>query len=403
MTVSLQHNNQTPIYSNSPTKKQIWQDTLNILFVFPICFSSWRNNRNQIERWKRSDHSCIGLERRFFSHTAIKKNLVFRITGQARVLLSDLSQNQGARFIFSESCRQQRRDSLCGSWLQPPPCSRMGSCVCPSNDEVHRIDSHSGSRTLTKKKKMSISSHDLTNTSRLAGWSKVFLQDRLFRSPVRPTFLRHIKHLFLLGLVASGVLASSLPAVLGDAVDAVGWVTTAKIFTGITHMQIKAYIYISIIQHWRQFGSVEKQLQRLTLIFIRCTLLIFFIRNKSDFLVLRVQQSNRTPGSGSSTFGEAASSSQEMLISVICCVTGRAAPEELLGDSALAAEELFSVASMIWMAEASEVGLPVTPLEPTAKKTTSMLMNHASKKDLMHHSSIERTGGGQFALTYPLS
>lgn len=35
----------------------------------------------------------------------------------------------------------------------------------------------------------------------------------------------------------------------------------------------------------------------------------------------------------------------------------------LLGDSALAAEELFSVASMIWMAEASEVGLLVTLLE----------------------------------------
>lgn len=57
-----------------------------------------------------------------------------------------------------------------------------------------------------------------------------------------------------------------------------------------------------------------------------------------------------------------------MLISVICCVTGRAAVAALLGDSALAAEEWFSVASMIWMAEASEVGLLVTLLEAAGRE-----------------------------------
>ncbi len=75
------------------------------------------------------------------------------------------------------------------------------------------------------------------------------------------------------------------------------------------------------------------------------------------------------PGSGSCTLGETTSSSQEMLISVICCVTGRAAVEPL-GDSALADEELFSVASMIWMAEDSEVGLLVTLLEAAGTEQT---------------------------------
>lgn len=74
------------------------------------------------------------------------------------------------------------------------------------------------------------------------------------------------------------------------------------------------------------------------------------------------------PGSGSSTLGETPSSSQEMLISVICCVTGRAAIEQL-GDSAQADEE-FSVASMIWMAEDSEVGLMVTLLEAAGTEQT---------------------------------
>lgn len=70
-----------------------------------------------------------------------------------RVLFSDLSQNRGEdgeRLIFSESYRRPRQGSPCGSWRQPPPCSRRGSCACPSSDEVHRRDSHSGSRTLTR-------------------------------------------------------------------------------------------------------------------------------------------------------------------------------------------------------------------------------------------------------------
>lgn len=70
-----------------------------------------------------------------------------------RVLVSDLSQSGGCdskSFIFSESYRPPPPGSLCGSWPQPPPCSRRGSCACPSSDGVHRRDSHSGSRTLTK-------------------------------------------------------------------------------------------------------------------------------------------------------------------------------------------------------------------------------------------------------------
>lgn len=58
-----------------------------------------------------------------------------------------------------------------------------------------------------------------------------------------------------------------------------------------------------------------------------------------------------------------------MLISVICCVTGSAAAAPL-GDSASLAE-LFRLASMIWIAEASEVGLLVTLLEPEKQRDSS--------------------------------
>lgn len=58
-----------------------------------------------------------------------------------------------------------------------------------------------------------------------------------------------------------------------------------------------------------------------------------------------------------------------MLISVICCVTGSAAAAPL-GDSASLAE-LFRLASMIWIAEASEVGLLVTLLEPEKQTNSS--------------------------------
>lgn len=71
-----------------------------------------------------------------------------------------------------------------------------------------------------------------------------------------------------------------------------------------------------------------------------------------------------------------------MLISVICCVTGRAAVV-LLGDSALAAEELFSVASMIWMAEASEVGLLVTLLEAPGRDHIPLVLNETLKEQLV--------------------
>lgn len=72
-----------------------------------------------------------------------------------------------------------------------------------------------------------------------------------------------------------------------------------------------------------------------------------------------------------------------MLISVICCVTGRAAVAAvvLLGDSALAAEELFSVASMIWMAEASEVGLLVTLLEAPGRDQIPLVLMRRSRNN----------------------
>lgn len=66
-----------------------------------------------------------------------------------------------------------------------------------------------------------------------------------------------------------------------------------------------------------------------------------------------------------------------MLISVICCVTGRAAVAALVGDSALA--EWFSVASMIWMAEASEEGLLVTLLEAAGRERVPLVLTRRSR------------------------
>lgn len=63
-----------------------------------------------------------------------------------------------------------------------------------------------------------------------------------------------------------------------------------------------------------------------------------------------------------------------MLISVICCVTGSAAAAPM-GDSASLAE-LFKLASMIWIADASEVGLLVTLLEPE-KQQNQRWLNHS--------------------------
>lgn len=48
-------------------------------------------------------------------------------------------------------------------------------------------------------------------------------------SPVRPTFLRHMKQRFFLGLGASVVLVSALTAVFTEEEEeAVGWVTTEE-------------------------------------------------------------------------------------------------------------------------------------------------------------------------------
>ncbi len=101
---------------------------------------------------------------------------------------------------------------------------------------------------------------------------------------------------------------------------------------------------------------------------------------------------NYQPGSGSSTLGETTSSSQEMLISVICCVTA----VEPLRDSALADEELFSVASMIWMAEDSEVGLIVTLLEAAGTEQTP------SVNEMLKEQSVSPTWCSKSGNTYPL-
>ncbi len=98
----------------------------------------------------------------------------------------------------------------------------------------------------------------------------------------------------------------------------------------------------------------------------------------------QVRNRNTKPGSGSCTLGETTSSSQEMLISVICCVTGRAAVEPL-GDSALADEGVVSVASMIWMAEDSVVGLLVTLLEAAGTEQPPQLMRRS-----MNNQSLQR-------------
>ncbi len=102
---------------------------------------------------------------------------------------------------------------------------------------------------------------------------------------------------------------------------------------------------------------------------------------------------NYQPGSGSSTLGETTSSSQEMLISVICCVTA----EEPLGDSALADEELFSVASMIWMAEDSEVGLIVTLLEAVGTEQTPSVNEMLKEQSVSPTWRCSKSGN-----TYPL-
>jgi len=100
---------------------------------------------------------------------------------------------------------------------------------------------------------------------------------------------------------------------------------------------------------------------------LKCSKRIFRVPQTLFSLKKTPKKLKYQPGSGTSAFGEPTSSSQEMLISVICCVTGRAAVAALLGDSALAAEEWFRVASMIWMAEASAVGLLVTLLEAAGR------------------------------------
>lgn len=50
--------------------------------------------------------------------------------------------------IFSGSCQQPQRGSLCGSWQQPQPCNHRDSCACRSTGGCHRTGSHSDSRTL---------------------------------------------------------------------------------------------------------------------------------------------------------------------------------------------------------------------------------------------------------------
>lgn len=47
-------------------------------------------------------------------------------------------------------------------------------------------------------------------------------------SPVRPTLLRHIKHLFFLGFGVSPLLSSLLEDATGVGLEAAGWFTTTK-------------------------------------------------------------------------------------------------------------------------------------------------------------------------------
>lgn len=83
-----------------------------------------------------------------------------------------------------------------------------------------------------------------------------------------------------------------------------------------------------------------------------------------------------------------------MLISVICCVTGRAAAEPL-GDSAPADEE-FRVASMIWMAEDSEVALLMTLLEAAGTDQT-LSVNEEQSISPTQPRPVKTSGN-----TYPL-
>lgn len=69
---------------------------------------------------------------------------------------SQCSKSNRVLFIFSGSCQQQPPGFLCGFCQQLQLCSHTDSCVCRSNGEFHRTDSHSGSRNLkTHKKKQS--------------------------------------------------------------------------------------------------------------------------------------------------------------------------------------------------------------------------------------------------------
>ncbi len=173
------------------------------------------------------------LRNEILSHTVIKKTSLsdHRSKCESLYLISRKVEVWQQEFYFSESYRPPPPGSLCGSWPQPPPCSRRGSCACPSSDGVHRRDSHSGSRTLTKQTSAHQNVYGEIASELWCVWT------RWLCSPVRPTFLRHMKHLFFLGLRASGVLVSSPSAVFGGAVDAVGWVTTGKTVTRINSWQ----------------------------------------------------------------------------------------------------------------------------------------------------------------------
>lgn len=123
--------------------------------------------------------------------------------------------------IFSGSCQPPPQGSLCGSWRQPLPCNRRDSYAYRSIGGCHRTGFHSDSRTLE--------SHRREDRVRAGGFHiyNQYYSPHVPCSPVRPTLLRHMKHLFFLGLEVSPLLSSLLEEAIGAGLEAAGWFTTA--------------------------------------------------------------------------------------------------------------------------------------------------------------------------------
>lgn len=140
----------------------------------------------------------------------------------AAAALSDTS-------IFSGSCRPPPQGSLYGSWQRLRPCNHRDSCACRSTCGCHRTGCHSDSQILGLQRpvvKVRIGTKNQKHTSRT--WIICVASDVILshHSPVRPTLLRHMKHLFFLGLGVSPLLSSLLEEATGVGLEAAGWLTT---------------------------------------------------------------------------------------------------------------------------------------------------------------------------------